>query len=97
MEKQKRHKVQLTPRGKAVAKQKKDLSKKWYEIYFSPEYYEKLIIKEILKNTDSNTSMYTYVFKLSTLKNDRSIRQSISQRISNARKKCEVEITGLIL
>ena len=102
MEEQKKcPKVQLTLRGKAVAKQKKDSEKKWFERYFSQKYYDTLELsqrleKEIEENTDEKTSLFAPAFEVSTLMKDFSTKLSLSLIISNARKNCEVAVTGLI-
>ena len=80
----------LTKRGQAVAKQKKDVCKKWYEKYLSQKYYDTIALskrfeKEIVENTDENTSLYAPVFEVSTLKKDASIKRVLTLRITNAR------------
>ena len=44
----------LTKRGQAVANQKSDSNKQWYERYFSKEYFNRKTSLENSKKTDKN-------------------------------------------
>ena len=83
--------ITLTKRGLAVANQKADTNKQWYERYFSQEYYAQKewienFIKNVEENTDENTSLFVPAYSLSSLKKDASIQRGITLRITLAKK-----------
>lgn len=87
--------IKLTKRGQAVANQKADTDKQWYERYFSEEYYAQKewienLIKTIEDNTDENISLFTPVYSHSSLKKDVSIQRGITLRITLAKKNLQL-------
>lgn len=81
----------LTKRGQAVANQKSNSDKQWYERYFSQEYYDRKDFlerfeKEVYENTDENEGLYVPSFEISTLKKDLSTQRSITMKLNYAKK-----------